>query len=210
MPRQNVHMSFKDPVTIAKQIENFQRHIGRDIKIFRSDNGKEYMNTTINNLFNKLKITHEHTVPHSPAQNGKAERFNRTILEMTKSMLKAIPSRAYDLWPYAIDYATWLYNRIPQINLQQKSPYEILHGTAFFVASEDALANVNPEPEIVNGYEEFEVEQILDHRLKNGKNLYLIKWKGYGEPHNSWEPEENMGSCDDVLAEYLSKYPPRG
>ena len=46
---------------------------------------------------------------------------------MSKFMLKNIPSRAHDLWPYAIDYAIWLYNRLPQESLQNRSPYEIIH-----------------------------------------------------------------------------------
>ena len=39
-----------------------------------------------------------------------------------------------------------------------------------------------------------EVEQILDTRLfgRWKKWQYLIKWKGYAEAHNSWDPEENV------------------
>ena len=42
----------------------------------------------------------------------------------------------------------------------------------------------------------YEVEDILQHReLKRGKRSvvqYLIKWKGYGHEHNTWEPESNL------------------
>jgi hypothetical protein len=42
----------------------------------------------------------------------------------------------------------------------------------------------------------FEVESVLQHReLKRGKRSvtqYLIKWKGYGHEHNTWEPERNL------------------
>ena len=70
---------------------------------------------------NDNQIQHELTAPYSPAQNGKAERFNRTLVEMTKSLLKHIPSLAPELWPYAVDHATWLYNRIPQEGLEKKA-----------------------------------------------------------------------------------------
>lgn len=42
----------------------------------------------------------------------------------------------------------------------------------------------------------FEVESVLDHRdRKLGRSVrreYLIKWKGYGPEHNTWEPEGNL------------------
>jgi hypothetical protein len=42
----------------------------------------------------------------------------------------------------------------------------------------------------------YEVEAVLQHReLKRGKRTmtqYLIKWKGYGHEHNTWEPEKNL------------------
>lgn len=36
--------------------------------------------------------------------------------------------------------------------------------------------------------EEYQVEQILDHTVKDGKHLYLIKWEGYDSDDNTWEP----------------------
>lgn len=36
--------------------------------------------------------------------------------------------------------------------------------------------------------EEYQVEKILDHAVKRGKHLYLIKWEGYGSDANTWEP----------------------
>ena len=32
-------------------------------------------------------VTHQTSVPHTPQQNGQAERFNRTILEKAESIL---------------------------------------------------------------------------------------------------------------------------
>ena len=41
------------------------------------------------------------------------------------------------------------------------------------------------------------VEKILDKRVTpNGTVEYLIKWLGYSDVHNSWEPEENVGKDD--------------
>ena len=57
-----------------------------------------------------------------------------------------------------------------------------------------------PPPEIIEGGEEYEVEGILDSRRKGrGRNLeYLVKWKGWSEAHNSWEPKRNLHALELV------------
>ncbi|XP_018410495.1 PREDICTED: myeloperoxidase-like [Nanorana parkeri] len=45
-----------------------------------------------------------------------------------------------------------------------------------------------PNPVLIDGEEEYEVEAILDFRRRRGTGQFLIKWKGYGMEENSWEP----------------------
>ena len=60
----------------------------------------------------------------------------------------------------------------------------------------------NPPPAIeIDGHEEFEVDEIIDHRRRGRKrNLqYLIRWKGSPDSDNTWEPEENLKNCQDLV-----------
>ena len=41
--------------------------------------------------------------------------------------------------------------------------------------------------------EEYEVEKVLDKRVKKGQVEYLVKWKNYDDPDdNTWEPIGNL------------------
>ena len=51
------------------------------------------------------------------------------------------------------------------------------------------------------GSDEYEVEQILDSHVGDNGLEYLIKWKGYSDKHNSWEPASNIikGATPEVV-----------
>jgi transposase InsO family protein len=47
---------------------------GKKIKVLQTDNGGEYVNHEIHNIFHEAGIQLQHTVPYTPQQNGVAER----------------------------------------------------------------------------------------------------------------------------------------
>ncbi|XP_041454023.1 chromodomain Y-like protein 2 [Lytechinus variegatus] len=52
----------------------------------------------------------------------------------------------------------------------------------------------------------FEVQVILDsRRTKGGEFEYKIRWKGYGPSEDTWEPEENLIHCEELLRDYKNK-----
>ena len=56
------------------------------------------------------------------------------------------------------------------------------------IAEEPQPVEAAEEPE----EEEYEVERILNKRIKKGKVEYLVKWKDWSSKYNSWEPEKNI------------------
>lgn len=49
----------------------------------------------------------------------------------------------------------------------------------------------------------YQVEAIVGHTIKKGKNYFLVKWAGYPSSQNTWEPEENLEECREYLTTYL-------
>ena len=56
--------------------------------------------------------------------------------------------------------------------------------------------------EIEDSTEEYEVETILQHRRKNKGYEYLVKWSGWTQRYNSWEPESNLSHSPEILKDY--------
>lgn len=53
--------------------------------------------------------------------------------------------------------------------------------------------------------EEYVVEKVVNKRVKNhGKIEYLLKWKGYGSEHNTWEPIEHI-YCRHKIKQFEQK-----
>jgi hypothetical protein len=50
---------------------------------------------------------------------------------------------------------------------------------------------------------EFEVEKIIQHRGKGNGREYLVKWLGYPDSENTWEPTTHLTNCRQLLRQYL-------
>ena len=101
---------------------------GSKLKRFRSDNGGEYINKPFKDFCAKYGILMETTAPYSPAQNGVAERLNRTLLEHARAMIYAKNLPKF-IWPEAVAYACYIKNRSPTRALGAKTtPYQEFSG----------------------------------------------------------------------------------
>lgn len=63
-----------------------------------------------------------------------------------------------------------------------------------------------PDPVIVDDQEEWEVEHILDSRIHRRRLQYLIKWKGFGTEHNTWESARDV-HAPDLINDFYRENP---
>ena len=66
---------------------------------------------------------------------------------------------------------------------------------------------IPPEAVEVEGTLGYEVEGVLDSRLKRGKLEYLVKWSGYTDNYNTWEPESNLDNSKEVINNFHKSNP---
>ncbi|XP_021181747.3 histone-lysine N-methyltransferase SUV39H2 isoform X1 [Helicoverpa armigera] len=52
--------------------------------------------------------------------------------------------------------------------------------------------------------EEFIIEKILEFKFEHGKEYFYIKWKGWPDSENTWEPIEHLDNCPSILKQFLS------
>src|SRR6201996_7853399 len=88
----------------------------------------------------------------------------------------------------------------PVFHVDLLTPYRetTFHGTNY----------TRPPPDLINDEEEYEVEQILDLRVRgrNRKIQYLVKWVGYPDSNNQWLDAEQL-TTDEAIREFKKRCP---
>ncbi|CAL9010567.1 unnamed protein product [Prunus brigantina] len=114
----NVFKRFKSMVELQS---------GYKIKKLRSDRGGEYISLEFLKFCDDVGMEKQLTVAYSPQQSGVAERKNRTIVEMTRTMMveKRIPLK---FWAEAVNTAVYLQNRSPISALDNTTPFKKFSG----------------------------------------------------------------------------------
>jgi hypothetical protein len=104
-----------------------ENQTSRDIRVFRTNNGKKIDSYKYDELCRASGIKRELIVPYNPRHNGVAKRKNRMICEAAKAM-------TYDqnlplpLWAKVASTAVYIQNRCPHKSLQEKTPEEVFIG----------------------------------------------------------------------------------
>lgn len=99
----------------------------------------------------------------------------------------------------------------------EQETFEAVESKAPVIEKVDTAARINsplPRKESVpesddedEGDERYEVARILRHKIDDvGSILFRIKWKGYGQEDNTWEPLDNL-DCKEMLDAFIEMDP---
>ena len=115
------------------EVEN---QLGEKIKAVKSDRGGEYYGRYDGSgeqrpgpkvkFLEECGIVPQYTMPGQPRMNGVAERRNRTLKDMVRSMISH-SSLPESLWGEALKTAVYILNRVPS-KAVAKTPYELWTG----------------------------------------------------------------------------------
>jgi transposase InsO family protein len=105
--------------------EKVESELDKKVRCIRTDNGREYVSREFDAYLKNYKIQRQLTCPNTPQQNGVAERKNRHIAEICRSMLHAknVPAR---FWAECMKTAAHIINRLPQEKMGYESPFQKL------------------------------------------------------------------------------------
>ncbi|RVW83861.1 Retrovirus-related Pol polyprotein from transposon TNT 1-94 [Vitis vinifera] len=112
-----------------------EKQCGKQIKIVRTDRGGEYYGRYTEDgqtpgpfakFLQEHGIVAQYTMPGSPDQNGVAERRNRILMDMVRSMhsKSKLPE---SLWTEALKTTVYILNRVPT-KVVPKTPFELWKG----------------------------------------------------------------------------------
>ena len=109
-----------------KFLAEAKRQLGKSLLCLRSDRGGEYLDTEFKDHLIEHGIVSQLTALGTPQQNGVAERRNRTMLDMVRSMM-SYSSFPLSFWGYALQTAVYILNVVPYKSIQH-TPLELWSG----------------------------------------------------------------------------------
>ncbi|GJT94901.1 putative ribonuclease H-like domain-containing protein [Tanacetum coccineum] len=207
--------------------------IDQRVKIIRCDNGTQFKNKKMNQFCERKVIKREFSVAKTPQQNEVAERKNKSLIEVARTML-ANSKLPTTFWAEAINTACYVQNRVLVTKPYNKTPCELFLGRkpalgfmrpfgcpVIILNTIDHLGKFDGKADegFFVGYsinsKEFRVQKHVmiqsspDAGFKplgnNEKKVTEEPGKEGGDSSNDQEKEDNVNSTNNVNAASINK-----
>ncbi|GJY32174.1 retrovirus-related pol polyprotein from transposon TNT 1-94 [Tanacetum coccineum] len=98
------------PEVLIDFLRLVQRGLHAQVRTVRTDKGTNFLNKTLHAYFAKEGIKHQTSITRTPEENGVIERWNRTLVEVARTMLSATKVLLFS-WAEAIATKCFTQNR---------------------------------------------------------------------------------------------------
>jgi len=85
----------------------------------------------------------------------------------------------------------------PVVNVSQVRQYKL---------QVEGQKKETPQPVVIEGEEEWEVEKIMNKRKVQERDKYLVRWKGYTAEEDTWKSRENLKNAMELVKEFEKEY----
>jgi hypothetical protein len=167
---------------IIQLIKRLVTQFGKPPKFIQSNNAKEYTSHKLLEFSKPVGIQLIFSSPYTPKQNGEAERLNRTLGGMARTMLlhSKMPQ---NMWPYAYRCACWISNRLPNSRTKSFTPLKL------WLGRDPIPQQLHPFGSKAAIHIPKEIRKKLDDRAWIG---FLVGYQEDGRGWIFWNPTNNQ------------------
>jgi len=93
-------------------------------------------------------------------------------------------------------------------NYRLKLPKKMKIHPVFHISLLEPTQNPETDENIEAHEEEYDVERLLDRRIRKGTTEYKVRWSGYESSDDTWEPTGNL-NCPEKIQEFEQEFQKR-
>ena len=149
----------------------------------------------------KISQTHRTTESYQNKKRKMAPQLKKgdKVYLLTKNLKTRRPSKKLDhqkVGPFYIKQVKG------PVNYELKLPPDTRIHPVFHISLLEPADSETPVQTTLHNFEGYEDEYEVEKILQRKGQKYLVKWKGYTDGENTWEPLKNLANCQKHLQEF--------
>ena len=161
-------------------LKRLHNQTDKKLRFLHSDRGSEFIESDLQDWLDSHGVINEYSNAGVPEQNGTAERSNRTVCDMARSLMATAQLRI-SFWFWAVSYAVYLLNRSFNIT-KNDVPYALYYGRS------PSLEHIRVFG--AKGYAHFPLQVARQHRYSSrGIKAIFLGFSKTSRSYIVWVPE---------------------